>query len=101
MQTDIDPANWALKMQDCNCGEIIMCSIDRDGTMSGYDLDMISRMSDRLDVPLVASSGAGSLHDCLNAFEAGASAITISSMFFFTDHSHSHQYQYEYEDQHH
>lgn len=86
-QTDLDPVGWALRMQDCNCGEIMICSIDRDGTMSGYDLDMIYKLSAKLKIPLIASSGAGSLQDCKDAFLAGASAITISSMFLFTDHS--------------
>jgi cyclase len=85
--TDIDPVTWALRMQDYHCGEIILCSIDRDGTMSGYDLDTIHHLAEKLDVPLIASSGAGSLNDCREALEAGASAITISSMFLFTDHS--------------
>jgi cyclase len=85
--TEMDPMDWALRMQDCNCGEIILCSIDRDGTMSGYDLETIHRLSEKLEVPLIASSGAGSLNDCRAALEAGASAITISSMFLFTDHS--------------
>ena len=78
---------WALRMQDAHAGEILMTSIDRDGTMSGYDLDMIHALASRLDVPLIASSGAGSLDDCKAALDAGASAITISSMFIFTDHS--------------
>lgn len=86
-QTDINPVDFALEMQEHNCGEIIICSIDKDGTMSGYDIEMIQRLSERLDVPLIASSGAGSLQDCVNAFNAGAEAITISSMFLFTDHS--------------
>ena len=64
-----------------------MCSIDRDGTLSGYDLDLIASAAERLEVPLIASSGAGSLLDCQDALEAGASAVTISSMFLFTDHS--------------
>jgi cyclase len=85
--TDIDAIEWALKMQDNNCGEILFSSIDRDGTMSGYDLDMIHLLSEKLDIPLIASSGAGSLQDCIDCFNVGASAITISSMFFFTDHS--------------
>jgi imidazole glycerol-phosphate synthase subunit HisF len=85
--TDIDPVEWALKVQDNNCGEILLSSIDRDGTMSGYDLEMIHSLSERLEIPLIASSGAGSLQDCIDAFDAGASAITISSMFIFTDHS--------------
>ncbi len=70
-----------------NCGEVLLCSIDRDGTMSGYDLDMIARASELLDVPLIASSGAGSLQHCIDAFGAGASAIAIGSLFLFTDHS--------------
>ncbi len=82
-----DAIDWALRMQDAHAGEILMTSIDRDGTMSGYDLDMIAALADRLDVPLIASSGAGSLADCKAALDAGASAITISSMFIFTDHS--------------
>lgn len=85
--TDFDPLEWSLRMQDAHCGEIILCSIDRDGTMSGFDLDMIARAAERLEVPLIASSGAGSLQDCRTALEAGASAVTISSMFLFTDHS--------------
>jgi imidazole glycerol-phosphate synthase subunit HisF len=86
-ETNLDPYEWALRMQDSNCGEILICSIDRDGNMSGYDLEMITKLSNVLSIPLIASSGAGSLTDCIEAFKKGASAITISSMFIFTDHS--------------
>ena len=55
--------------------------------MSGYDTEMIQKAAEALEVPLIASSGAGSLRDCRDALDAGASAITISSMFLFTDHS--------------
>ena len=82
-----DPVAWARQMQDAHAGEIMLCSIDRDGTMDGYDLDLIARVADRLEVPLIASSGAGTLQHCRDAFSAGASAITISSMFLFSDHS--------------
>lgn len=85
--TDLDPVEWSLRMQDYHCGEVLLTSIDRDGTLEGYDLEMTQRLSRRLSVPLIASSGAGSLDDCIQAFAAGASAITISSMFIFTDHS--------------
>ena len=84
--TDLDPLDWALRMEAAHAGEIMLCSIDRDGTMDGYDVDMIARAAERLEVPLIASSGAGSLQHCRNALEAGASAITISSMFLFSDH---------------
>lgn len=85
--TNIDPVEWSLRMQDFNCGEILLTAIDRDGTMSGYDLEMIRRLDERLDVPLIVSGGAGSLQHCIDAFECGASAIAISSLFLFTDHS--------------
>lgn len=85
--TEFDPIEYAQRMQDQHAGEILLCSIDRDGTMSGYDLDMIHELSGKLDIPLIASSGAGSLDHCAEALNAGASAITISSMFLFSDHS--------------
>lgn len=85
--TEHDPVDWALRMQDAHAGEILMTSIDRDGMMNGYDLDMINALACKLDIPLIASSGAGSLEHCKQALDAGASAITISSMFIFTDHS--------------
>ena len=85
--TDLDPLEYAQRMQDQHAGEILLCSIDRDGTMSGYDLDLIHTLSEKLDIPLIASSGAGTLAHCADALNAGASAITISSMFLFSDHS--------------
>lgn len=85
--TELDPLDWALRMQDAHAGEIMLCSIDRDGAMGGYDVDLIAKVADKLEVPLIASSGAGTLQHCRDALEAGASAITISSMFLFSDHS--------------
>jgi cyclase len=85
--TDLDPLEWAVRMQDDNCGEILLCSIDRDGTMSGYDLDMLRKAQERLHIPIIASSGAGSLQDCFAALQLGVSAIAVSSLFLFTDHS--------------
>jgi imidazole glycerol-phosphate synthase subunit HisF len=86
-RTEIDPIEFAMRMQDAHAGEILLTSIDRDGMMTGYDIDMIGSIADQLDIPLIASSGAGSLSHCHEALDAGASAITISSMFIFSDHS--------------
>lgn len=83
----LDPVEWALRCQDLHCGEILLTSIDRDGTMNGYDLDMIHRLGDRLTVPLIVSGGCGSLQHAIDALDAGASAVAISSMFLFTDNS--------------
>jgi len=85
--TALEPVQWALRCQDLHCGEILLTSIDNDGTMRGYDLDVIHRVSNRLDVPLIVSGGCGSLQHAIDALEAGASAVAISSMFLFTDHS--------------
>ena len=87
LPTAHDPLDWALRMQDAHAGESMLCSIDRDGTMAGYDIDLIAAAAQRLEIPLIASSGAGSLQHCRDALDAGASAITISSMFLFSDHS--------------
>jgi cyclase len=51
-------------MQDAHAGEIMLCSIDRDCTMEGYDVDLIAQVAARLEVPLIASSGAGMLQHC-------------------------------------
>jgi cyclase len=64
-------------------GEIFLNSIDRDGTMSGYDLDAIQELAAGLDVPLLACGGAGSLEDMHLALAAGASAVAAGSMFVF------------------
>ena len=86
-ETDMDPLEWALRVQDLHAGEIVLCSIDRDGSMCGYDLELLAEAASLLDIPVIASSGAGSLHDCAEALRCGVSAITVSSMFLFSDHS--------------
>jgi len=85
--TDQGPVMFAGHMQDMGCGEILLTSIDGDGTLAGYDLDMVRRLNEVLDVPLVVSGGCGGLSDCVGAFDAGASGVGISSLFLFTDHS--------------
>lgn len=86
-RTPHDPVEWAKRMQDQSCGEILLTSIDRDGTMSGYDVEMVARLDEVLEVPLIVSGGCGGLQHCMDAFAAGASAVAISSLFLFTDHS--------------
>jgi cyclase len=86
-RTPYDPVEWAQRMQDQNCGEILLTSIDRDGTFSGYDVDMVQRLNEVLDIPLVVSGGCGGLQHCIDAFAGGASAVAVSSLFLFTDHS--------------
>ena len=77
----LDPVEWAVRCEDLHCGEVLLGSIDRDGTMSGYDLDVIHKAANALSVPLIVSGGCGSLQHAIDALEAGASAVAISSMF--------------------
>lgn len=86
-RTNLDPTEWAQRLEDAGAGEVMMTSIDRDGTMDGYDLDLINALAHKLEKPLIASSGAGNLRHCFEALEAGASALAVSSMFIFTDNS--------------
>lgn len=81
--TGKDPLEWARHLEEKGVGEIILNSIDKDGTWDGYDLDLISEVSGKINVPVIACGGAGSLNDFQKAVEAGASAVAAGSMFVF------------------
>jgi cyclase len=82
--TKLSPVGYALKMRDLGAGEIFLNSIDRDGTMKGYDLQLIKSITDHLSIPLVACGGAASLNDFhLAVNKSGASAVAAGSMFVF------------------
>lgn len=66
-------------------GEILLTSIDREGMMQGYDLDLIREVSEAVTVPVIAHGGCGSAEHCEEAIAAGASAVAIGSLFQFTD----------------
>lgn len=76
---------WARLMADRGAGEILLTSVDRDGTMEGYDLDLISQVAGAVDVPVIASGGAGKHEHMVQAVQAGASAVAAASMFHFTE----------------
>lgn len=71
-------------MADSGAGEILLTNCDRDGTMTGYDIEMISKVSESVSVPVIASGGAGSAEDFIEAFNAGAQAVAAGSIFHFT-----------------
>tara|TARA_B110000971_G_scaffold66994_1_gene68657 strand:+ start:1064 stop:1819 length:756 start_codon:yes stop_codon:yes gene_type:complete len=78
------PLEFAKLMQDKGAGEIILQSISRDGTMEGYDLDVIKEISSNLEIPVVALGGAGELNDLHLAFrESKASALAAGSLFVY------------------
>jgi cyclase len=71
------------KMQDLGAGEIILNNIDRDGTMQGYDLEPIDKVSKAIEVPLIALGGAASIDDFVAAVHHGAAAVSAGSMFVY------------------
>lgn len=82
--TDLDHITACLKAEDSGAGEIILTSIDNEGTMKGYDINLYESISRRLSIPLVANGGAGSLEDFRNVVKnGGASAVAAGSMFVY------------------
>jgi cyclase len=83
INTKLSPIEFAKQVQDSGAGEIILCSIDHEGTSQGYDLELINKVSAVLKIPLVASGGAGKLVHFVDAAKAGASAVTAGTMFVY------------------
>ena len=84
--TGKDPVAWAKELQDRGAGEILITSIDRDGTLSGYDLALVAAVAQAVNVPVIASGGAGTYEHLRQAVQvAGAAAVAAASMFHFTE----------------
>ena len=83
IKTSFEPVAFAKKMQDAGAGEILLNSIDADGTYKGYNLDLINSVSHNINIPVIAIGGAGSVDDFVKAKENGASAVAAGSMFIF------------------
>jgi cyclase len=83
--TGLDPVEWAREAERLGAGEILLTSIDRDGTMEGYDLELTRRVADAVRVPVIACGGAGKPEDCVDAVLKGhASAVAAASIFQYT-----------------
>ncbi|MDE2480738.1 MAG: imidazole glycerol phosphate synthase subunit HisF [bacterium] len=76
-----DPIAWALQAQELGAGEVLLTSIDRDGTQRGFDTDLLAAARAALRVPIVASGGAGDLASFAEAYAAGADAALAASVF--------------------
>jgi cyclase len=83
--TGIDAVEWAARCAGLGAGEILLNSMDADGTRNGYDLEMVRAVRAAVTVPVVASGGAGSLEDFAPAIDAGADAVLAASVFHFGD----------------
>lgn len=81
--TGYDPVEWARILEQNGVGEIMINSIERDGTWDGYDEALIEKVADAVTVPVIACGGAGSTDDFKKAVHAGASAVAAGSMFVY------------------
>jgi len=85
-RTDRDAIVWAKTVADLGAGEILLTSMDADGTKKGYDLELTRRISDAVQIPVIASGGAGSLEHLYEGLSAGAaSAVLAASIFHFRE----------------
>lgn len=85
--TGIDAIEWAQKVTALGAGEILLTSMDKDGTKSGYDLELIKTISSQTSIPVIASGGVGNLHDLADGLKAGATAALAASIFHFKEYS--------------
>ena len=86
--TQIDAVDWARRMAACGAGEILLTSMDRDGTKSGFDLELTRAVSDAVGVPVIASGGVGSLEHLADGITiGGADAVLAASIFHYGQHT--------------
>lgn len=86
--TGICAIEWAIKMANFGAGEILLTSMDRDGTKNGFDLELTSKISDAIAVPVIASGGVGNLQHLVDGVKkGGADAVLAASIFHFGEHS--------------
>ena len=84
--TGRDAVEWAREGVERGAGEILLTSMDRDGTKDGYDLELTSAVAEAVGVPVIASGGAGELDHLVAGIEAGADAVLCASIFHYGEH---------------
>jgi cyclase len=82
-----DAVEWAREGVERGAGEILLTSMDRDGTEDGYELELTRAVADAVDVPVIASGGAGRLEHLVEAVEAGADAVLCATIFHYGQHT--------------
>jgi cyclase len=86
--TDLDAVAWCVRMAELGAGEILLTSMDRDGTRDGFDLSLTRMVADRVPVPVIASGGVGTLEHLYQGISAGgADAVLAASIFHFGEHT--------------
>ncbi len=85
--TGIDAVEWSARLVELGAGEVLLTSMDSDGTRAGYDLELLGAVSGAVAVPVIASGGAGTLEHLDQALGAGAHAVLAASIFHFGEHT--------------
>jgi len=85
--TELEAVEWSRRLEALGAGEILLTSMDRDGTGAGYDLPLIHAVSQAVSMPVIASGGAGNLAHLAEALEAGAHGVLAATIFHFQDSS--------------
>jgi imidazole glycerol-phosphate synthase subunit HisF len=85
--TELEAVEWSRRLESLGAGEILLTSMDRDGTGLGYDLPLIQAVSQAVSMPVIASGGAGNLAHLAEALEAGAHGVLAATIFHFQDSS--------------
>lgn len=84
LNTGLDAVEWAVKAEKCGAGEILLTSMDRDGTKAGYDLELTRQVAEAVKIPVIASGGAGTMEHFRDAVTLGkADAVLAASLFHF------------------
>ena len=86
-QTSLEAVDWSRRLEALGAGEILLTSMDRDGTGKGYDLPLLEAVTRTVSIPVIASGGAGSLAHLAEALEAGAHGVLAATIFHFKDSS--------------
>lgn len=86
--TGIDAIDWAKRMEDMGAGELLVTSMDKDGTKSGFDLDLTRAISDAVSIPVIASGGVGNLQDLADGvLKGGAAGVLAASIFHYGEYT--------------
>ena len=85
--TGINAIEYATKMENCGAGELLVTSMDKDGTQSGYDIELMKIISSNVNIPVIASGGVGTLDHLAEGIKSGASAVLAASIFHYGKHS--------------
>lgn len=83
---DLSAIEWAKKVEELGAGEILLTSMDKDGTKSGFDLPLLEKMKENIRIPIIASGGAGKPEHFYEAFQSGADAALAASIFHYGEY---------------